>query len=123
MSGDMHDSGDRQEFSTGAVRDAAIGKPRLALVSPYAEERLGQWLRLGAEKYADRNWERGIPFVRCVDSLSRHVIAFKKGLTDEDHLAAIMCNAMFLIHYEEMILRGILPASLDDMPHYEEPPL
>jgi hypothetical protein len=29
-----------------------------------------------------------------------------------------MFNAMALIHYEEMIERGVLPASLNDMPTY-----
>lgn len=43
---------------------------------------------------------------------------FQQGMREEDHLAAIICNAMFLIHYEEMIERGILPASLNDMPAY-----
>ena len=42
----------------------------------------------------------------------------KQGKRDEDHLAAIMFNAMALIHYEEMIERGILPAELSDMPAY-----
>jgi hypothetical protein len=33
-------------------------------------------------------------------------------------MAAVMCNAMFIMHYEEMIKAGVLPASLDDMPSY-----
>jgi hypothetical protein len=114
----MHDSGERQAFDTGAVRDAAEGKPRLELVSPFMEERLGLWLEAGARKYEDRNWEKGIPFSRCIASLKRHVMRFQMGLKDEDHLAAIVCNAMFLMHYQEMIERGVLPESLNDMPGY-----
>jgi hypothetical protein len=30
-----------------------------------------------------------------------------------------MFNAMALIHYEEMIERGLLPAELNDMPNYQ----
>ena len=30
-----------------------------------------------------------------------------------------MFNAMALIHYEEMIERGVLPAELNDMPNYQ----
>lgn len=41
----MHDSGKREEFCTGAVRDASKGKPRPDLISPFFEERLGHWLR------------------------------------------------------------------------------
>jgi hypothetical protein len=81
--------------------------------------RVGQHLEKGAAKYAERNWERGMPISRCIASLERHVNEYKMGLTNEDHLAAIGCNIMFIIHYEEMIKRGLLPKELDDMPHYE----
>jgi hypothetical protein len=40
----MNDSGKRQQFSTGAVRDSNEGKPRPELISPIAEERLAAWL-------------------------------------------------------------------------------
>jgi len=76
---------------------------------------------MGAKKYAERNWENGMPFSRCVASLKRHLMKYQQGLKDEDHLAAIMFNAMALIHYEEMIERGMLPAELNDMPHYLPP--
>ena len=115
----MHDSGVRQAFPTGAVRDTADEKPRPDLTSPFALERLGEWLRLGAVKYQERNWEKGIPISRCVASLSRHLIKYQQGARDEDHMAAVMCNAMFILHNEEMVRRGVLPAELDDMPRYE----
>ncbi len=114
----MHDSGERQQFETGAVRDTAGGKSRPDLVSPFAMMRLGEWLRLGAEKYNDRNWEKGIPLSRSTASLYRHLLAWQMGDTDEDHLAAIMCNAMFLLHTKDMIECGLLPDELDDMPCY-----
>jgi hypothetical protein len=60
-----------------------------------------------------------MPFSRCVASLKRHVMKYQQGKRDEDHLAAIMFNAMALIHYEEMIERGRLPAELNDMPDYQ----
>lgn len=116
----MIDSGMRQQFNTGAVRDSAEDKPRPELISPYATEREAQWLAVGARKYASRNWEKGMPISRCVASLERHILAFKKGKTDEDHMAAIRTNAGFILHYEEMIKRGLLPKELDDMPKYEE---
>jgi hypothetical protein len=115
----MTDSGKRQSFGKGmAIRDTADDKPRPDLISPFAEERQGHWLRMGAAKYAERNWEKGMPFSRCVASLRRHVMKYQQGKRDEDHLAAIMFNAMALIHYEEMIDRGLLPAELNDMPNY-----
>ena len=51
---------------------------------------------MGAAKYAERNWENGMPFTRCVASLKRHLMKFQQGKRDEDHLAAIMFNAMAL---------------------------
>jgi hypothetical protein len=114
----MLDSGHRETFETGAVRDAADGKSRPDLISPFATERLGEWLRLGAEKYAERNWEAGIPISRSLASLHRHLMKYQQGANDEDHLAAILCNAMFICHTEEMIKRGVLPQSLDDLPKY-----
>jgi hypothetical protein len=115
----MQDSGERREFSTGAVRDAANDKPRPDLISPYADAREGAWLALGAKKYSPRNWEKGMPLSVCVASLRRHLMKYTMGCTDEDHLAAIRCNASFLLHYEEMIKRGKLPKELDDLPKYE----
>ena len=100
------------------MRDTADDKPRPDLISPFAEERLGHWLRMGARKYAERNWEKGMPYSRCVASLKRHVMKFQQGLNDEDHLAAIMFNSMAVIHYQEMIERGVLPPGLNDMPSY-----
>ena len=114
----MHDSGNRENFNTGAVRDTASDKPRPDLISPFAEERVGQWLRLGAVKYAERNWERGIPNSRCLASLRRHVMRYQQGDKSEDHLAAVIFNAQAIIHNEEMMARGVLPAELDDMPDY-----
>jgi len=114
----MHDSGNRENFNTGAVRDTASDKPRPDLISPFAEERVGQWLRLGAVKYAERNWERGIPNSRCLASLRRHVMRYQQGDRSEDHLAAVIFNAQAIIHNEEMMARGVLPAELDDMPDY-----
>ena len=116
----LKDNGKRQSFGKNlAIRDTTEEKPRPDLLSPFAEERQGHWLRMGAAKYAERNWEKGMPFSRCVASLKRHVMRYQQGMRDEDHLAAIMFNAMALIHYEEMIERGVLPASLNDLPTYK----
>jgi hypothetical protein len=119
----MADSGKREQFSTGAVRDTAEGKPRPDLISPFAMERLGEWLRLGAEKYTPRNWEQGISINRTTASMYRHLLKFQQGAADEDHIAAVMCNAMMIIHTIEMVKRGVLPEELLDMPDYGIPPI
>jgi hypothetical protein len=115
----MHDSGERQTFTTGAVRDTAGDKPRPDLFSPFALNRIGDWLGIGAKKYDERNWEKGMPISRVIASLMRHLLAYMMGKKDEDHMAAVATNAMFILHYEAMIERGVLPKELNDMPNYK----
>jgi len=116
----MTDSGKREQFNTGAVRDGAEDKIRPDLISPYANAREGAWLAKGARKYSARNWEQGMPISRCIASLERHLLAYKQGQCNEDHMAAIRTNSGFILHYEEMIRMGILSEDLDDMPKYEQ---
>lgn len=115
---ELKDGGARQQFETGAQRDTAKGKGRPELISPFMLTRLSKWLEQGAEKYEARNWEKGIPEQRCVASLFRHLIAHMRGLGDEDHLAAIIFNAMAIIHFQETGRSDML-----DWPTYRtEPP-
>lgn len=118
IEGRMHDSGKRQTFGTGAVRDTAEGKTRPELITPFGLHRLAEWYRLGAIKYADRNWEAGMPYSRVTASIFRHLISWMMRDKTEDHLAAIAWNAFALMHYETMLERGMLPIELNDMPHY-----
>lgn len=117
----MNDSGKREEYATGAVRDTAESKYRPELISPILIRRLGAWLAEGAKKYQARNWEQGIPMDRSMASLLRHINSYREGLRDEDHLAAAACNIMFLIHTEEMIERGLMPSELSNIPTYIRP--
>ena len=120
MTQEIKDSGDRQQFPTGAVRDTDTNKPRPALISPLFALRLSAWLAKGALKYSARNWEKGIPIERSFDSLLRHLMAWWSGDESEDHLAAAACNLMFIIHTEEAIRRGLLPKELGDRPNYRD---
>ena len=118
----LHDSGERRQFKSGAVRDRGTLKPRPDLISPHAMLREGMILALGAEKYGLRNYEKGMPISECLASALRHTEQYKRGDTDEDHAAQARTNWGFIIHYEEEIKAGRLPAELDDMPHYARPP-
>lgn len=115
---ELKSSGKEQTFSTGAQRDESENKSALELISPFFERRLGNWLDRGARRYDRRNWEKGMPIERCIASLKRHTNSYQAGDTDEDHAAAIACNIMFIIHYEEMIKRGVLPEELSYKPLY-----
>jgi hypothetical protein len=105
-----------QEFSTGAVRSETSGKGRFDLIPAYPIRRLAQHYENGARKYADRNWEKGLPLSRYIDSAERHMNAFKDGDRSEDHLAAILWNVAGYLWTERQIEMGALPDSLDDVP-------
>ena len=111
----VEDSGARQEFNTGSVRDTNVGKGRFDLIPPYALKRLAKHYENGAKKYGDRNWEKGQPIARYLDSAIRHAYAYLGGSTEEDHLAAIAWNALSVIETEHRIELGILPKELDDL--------
>ena len=51
----------------------------------------------GAKKYAERNWEKGIPCHCYVDSGVRHYLKFLRGDTDEPHSRAFLWNMYGLI--------------------------
>lgn len=111
----MTDSGKRISFGEGkAFREPTTGKGRYDLISPFMEKRLALWMELGANKYQDRNWEKGgIPFSRFTDSARRHLNCFIMGMEDEDHLAGVLFNVMALVHFQEL-------GNIDDdnLPHY-----
>lgn len=115
MNYELKDSGKREEFETGSLRDTREGKGRFDLISPYAERRLALVLEKGAVKYGERNWELGQQLGRYLDSALRHINCVKLGLHDEDHAAQAMWNLHSLIHTAEMIQEGRLPRSLDDL--------
>jgi hypothetical protein len=110
----IKDSGQRQEFVTGAVRDTQSGKGRYDLVPPLPLHLLGQWFEAGCLKYGERNFERGIPVGRYVDSAFRHLNKYRMGLRDEPHLIAGLWNLWNAIDTVYKIKLGLLPKELDD---------
>lgn len=133
----IKDSGNRREFSTGAVRDVADGKGRCDLLplvqvsdmldSPtllyisifmasgvngnirsaihaFYEERgwdsstamleVSIHYEDGARKYAERNWEIGIPVHCFIDSAVRHYLKWRRGDNDEPHDRAVLWNLL-----------------------------
>ena len=137
----IKDSGERQEFSTGAARDIQTGKGRcdlmpLDIVSEFMamkpekdylsyiadfqetenyESLIGAaasfadkyfadretavleyaiQLENGAIKYGPRNWQKGIPLDRYVDSGIRHYMKHLRGDNDERHDRAALWNML-----------------------------
>lgn len=116
----VKDSGKRQSFGTGAVRDIQTGKGRYDLLPVRAIRRLAQHYENGSRKYGDRNWEKGIPLSRMMDSAMRHIFKALEGLQEEDHLTACAWNILGIVEILERIDEGILPKELNDLPSYQK---
>ena len=111
----LPDSGERSEFNTGAVRDASKGKGIPSAIPPRALMKLARRFEDGAAKYERDNWKKGIPLSRYVDSLYRHLWAYMDGDKTEDHLGAIIWNAVCLSETDDMITDGELSFYLADI--------
>ncbi len=92
------DSGERQQFSTGMVRDTQTSKPRYDLIGMAGWNLIKRWAELmarGAIKYGELNFEKAATeeeLRRFKASGLRHAIQYFMGDTDEDHGAAILFN-------------------------------
>ena len=92
------------------------GKTRHDLVPSFAQEQYAKVLTKGAEKYAERNWEKGMEWSKVLASMKRHILAYESG-EDYDpetgllHMSHVMCNAAFLTEYYKIYPQG------DDRPH------
>lgn len=77
------------------------GKLRYDLVEPRAHRDMVEVLTDGANKYSDRNWEKGLGWTSVLASLKRHIAAIECG-EDRDpesgrlHIAHAACNVHFL---------------------------
>ena len=114
----MDTSDNNQHFSTGSQRDSAKGKGQPSRISTLFLTRLSKHIEKGLRKYGDRNWEKGQPLSRYIDSAQRHLWKIQENNTDEDHEAAWAWNCMAFMHTKELIKRGDLPQELDDLHEY-----
>jgi len=112
----IKDSGKRTNFKTGAVRDGQEGKGRMDLLPVSALIEVAKIFEAGAIKYAARNWEKGIPLSRFMDSGLRHAMKHLRGDRDEPHLAMAAWNFLCLLDTQERIANGLLPMGLNDLP-------
>lgn len=93
---------ERLNLSKGVKADT--GKPQYHLLPLDAVELVTNVLQAGAEKYSERNWEKGMDWSRPYNALMRHMFAWWQGNKDDKetnlpHLAHAACNALFLLAY------------------------
>ena len=94
----IKDSGERTEFSTGAVRDMKRGVGRMDLLPWYGIMEVSKHCEEGAEKYGEHNVDKGIPLHSLCDSAARHLAKFIAGEIDEDHLRAAAWNLLWALN-------------------------
>lgn len=92
----IKDSGKRQKYKGGMVRDITDGKIDYSLVfdGPLID-RFAEHLTKGAMKYDKRNWMRADgqeELDRFKESAVRHFRQWLRGDNDEDHFAAVIFN-------------------------------
>lgn len=108
------DSGDRTEFSTGAVRDLSEGKGRMDLIPWLAIMEVSKHCENGAKKYGEHNVDKGIPVHSFIDSAFRHLAKHTEGWEDEPHLIAAAWNVLWAIQ------TAIKRPELNDIPWKEQ---
>lgn len=106
------DSGQRESFSTGMVRDTQTDKPRYDLLDFALLKRWAQLMGRGAVKYGENNWRKAATEAemnRFAASLLRHTFQLLEGDRSEDHAAAICFNAAGY----EMVLDKLISKEID----------
>ena len=117
MSYEIKDSGKRENFETGAVRDIQENKGRFDLIPQRTLTALAIHYELGCKKYGDRNWEKGIPVQVFLNSATRHLAKTVEGLNDENHLISAIWNLFCAYETILRIQSEKLPESLYGLPN------
>lgn len=106
----VKDSGQREQFDSGMVRDTEDGKIDYTLIldGPMLD-RLAAHLTKGAKKYEPRNWMQASgqeELERFERSALRHMLQWLRGDRDEDHAAAVMFNINGAEYVRERLAQG-----------------
>lgn len=112
----IKDSGTRQEFTTGSIRDAQAGKGAFHLVPNWVIWLISRIYEDGAKKYASRNWEKGQPLSQYLKSAENHIAKLKAGRRDEPHASQAAWNIIAYIFTAWLVKIGKRPQELNDMP-------
>ena len=80
------------------------GKARWDLLPFDALDEVAKVLTFGASKYQERNWEKGLPWMKLVASTFRHLkdwilVSFKDEESGLHPLAHCACDVLFLLAF------------------------
>lgn len=81
------------------------GKTRYDLIPPLPLKALAHVYTMGAGKYTDHNWRKGMAWSRIIGAMMRHIEAFRSGISydpkDGQHvLGSVAWCAFALMEYE-----------------------
>jgi hypothetical protein len=91
----IKDSGKREKYESGMVRDVQDDKPRYDLIYFPLLKDWADLMSGGAKKYGERNWEKSNSIEelnRFKASAFRHFVQFMSGEEDESHHSAVLFN-------------------------------
>jgi len=101
------DSGERQQFASGMVRDSKRSKVRYDLVYMPMLKRWAELMGRGAEKYGDNNWLKANSeeeLNRFKESAFRHFMQLLNNENpEEDHAAAVFFNISGMEYVKEKL--------------------
>jgi len=86
------------EFKTGATRQCI--KPRFDLIPRDCLVRLATVYLEGMRKYGVDNWKKGMPWSDTLNHAIDHLLAWKEGRRDEDHLGHAAWGIFTLMFFE-----------------------
>jgi len=105
----VRDSGERQPYASGMVRDTQAGKPDYTLIDYEFLTRLAEHLGKGLVKYGRDNWKLANSeeeIVRFKSSALRHLIQWLSGDLVEDHASAVVFNIMAAEYVKSKLQKG-----------------
>lgn len=111
MSFETKDSGKREEFATGMVRDTQDDKPRYDLIDRSFLKRWAELMARGGKKYGEENWRKAATqeeLTRFRSSAIRHMFQYLEGDRSEDHAAAVAFNLAGAEMVQEKLARKAL---------------
>lgn len=97
---EIKDSGERTVYENGFNRDMSEGKGRYDLLPWNALDAVAKHCEAGAKKYGEHNINLGCPQHSLIDSATRHLGKYIRGITDENHLVAACWNLLFALEQE-----------------------
>lgn len=97
---------EKRKFKSGAVRDSDINKEDyIETISWRALKKYAQYMTAKKNKYGQGNFKKGIPIKSYEESMLRHVQKYLENKyedgkieKEEDHLSAIVFNALGILH-------------------------